>query len=59
MEPSGGAPARFSAIERAKKMTSELTGRWIPLFLFNGDKAVIWLRREEGEFYIDFCLPPA
>ena len=59
MEPSGRASTRFSAIGRAKNMASELTGRWIPLFLFNGDKAVIWLRREEGEFYIDFCLPPA
>lgn len=37
-------------------MASELTGRWIPLFLFNGDKAVSWARREEREFYIDFGL---
>lgn len=49
-ESNFSVPLGFSAVERAKQMTSELTGRWIPLFLFNGDKAVIWLRKEEGSF---------
>lgn len=55
------APTEPDAIGRISNAPSDITGRWIPFFLLDGDKASDQLWKEEERYsviYI-FCLPPA